>query len=186
PASLNNLGVALFYEERSERAKEVLMLASTLDPDYAAPVFNLAVIARAEQRAAEAQRYMQRYEQITAWLTPQPPRAPQSLETLSLGSHTVYRSLVERDIPPSVDRPTRSPVVVDGTTFTVVTYPSGVMTLVLDGELIMLMAREEYQGQSVQGVGIGSRTADIVTRYGPPSRRHEMPHGQDWTYDTQR
>jgi len=59
------------------------------------------------------------------------------------------------------------------------------MTLVLDGELIMLMAREGYQGQSVQGVGIGSRAADIVTRYGPPSRRHETTHGQNWTYDTQ-
>jgi hypothetical protein len=93
--------------------------------------------------------------------------------------------MVERTLPPGIAQPTRSPVVVDGTTLTVVTYASGVMTLVRDGELIMVMAREGYQGHSSQGIGIGSRAADVVARYGPPSRRQEMPHGQHWAYDTQ-
>jgi tetratricopeptide (TPR) repeat protein len=186
PAALNTLGVALWYDERPARAKEALMLAVTLAPDDAAPVFNLAAIARAEHREADAQQYKQRYDQLTAWLSSQPPPAPPSRETLALGASTVAPGVVEHALPPRGDPLPRSQAVVDGTTYAVVTDPSGVRTLVRDGEILMVMAREGYQGHSGQEVGIGSRAADVRTRYGPPSRRQELPHRQNWAYDTQR
>ena len=80
----------------------------------------------------------------------------------------------------------RSAVTLHGTPLTLTTYPMGVMTLAWDREIIMVMIREGYQGHSAQGLHIGSHDADVLARYGPPSRRHELTQGQNWAYDAQR
>ena len=66
PELLNTLGVAWFYDERLDRAQAAFTQAATRDPTYAAPVFNLGVLARAAHREADAQRYQQAYERLIA------------------------------------------------------------------------------------------------------------------------
>jgi hypothetical protein len=48
------------------------------------------------------------------------------------------------------------------------------------------MVREGYRGTSAQGITLGSRTHDVLTRYGPPTRSHELPRGHIWAYEAQR
>ena len=70
PTILNSLGVALFYARQGDDATEHLVRARTLAPTYAAPVFNLAQLARLAHRDAEAQQYLSDYQR----LAPPPPR----------------------------------------------------------------------------------------------------------------
>jgi tetratricopeptide (TPR) repeat protein len=177
PAMLNNLGVAYFYEEHPDHAKAELARAHAYAPTYAAPVCNLGEIARAEHRVAEAHQYLDTCAQLTARPTPSPDRpTPETVHGLTIGT-------IEHHLPTSVGLPTRSMVTLDGKSFALATYPTGVMTLVRNGEILMLMARDAYQGSSAQGLKIGSHEADVLARYGPPSRRHELTQGQNWAYD---
>jgi hypothetical protein len=182
PALLNTLGVALWYDERPDRAKQALTQAHTLAPAAAAPVFNLEVIARLEHRDADAQRYQQAYAQLTAGFSPvpTPPRPP--TETVT----GVRPGMLEQDVPASWGRPMRSTVQVEDTTFTVATYPAGIMTLTKQGEILLLLVQAGYRGTSVQGIALGSPAQDILARYGPPTRRHELSRGHSWAYDAQR
>jgi hypothetical protein len=65
----------------------------------------------------------------------------------------------------------------------VATYPAGIMTLVQHGEILMLLVREGYRGTSAQGIALGSPAQDVLARYGPPTRRYELPRGHGWAYD---
>jgi tetratricopeptide (TPR) repeat protein len=86
--TLNNLGIALFYVERIADAKSHLQQARTLAPAYAAPVFNLATIARTERLQAEAQRYQRAYEALIRQ-TPSEPSAdsqePEYIQEVGIG-----------------------------------------------------------------------------------------------------
>jgi hypothetical protein len=50
----------------------------------------------------------------------------------------------------------------------------------------MLLAREGYRGTSAQGIAVGSMARHVLAAYGPPSRRLEMTHGNNWSYDAHR
>lgn len=181
PAMLNTLGVAYFYAEHPNHAKATLAQAHTLAPAYAAPVCNLGVMARAEQRAAEAHQYLDVCAQLTAQPAP-PPERPTPEETVS----GINIGAQESELPARVGTPTRSLVALAGTPFTLATYPTGIMTLARDGEIVMLMARDGYRGQSARGLEKGSPEADVLRLYGAPARRHELTQGQSWAYDAQR
>jgi tetratricopeptide (TPR) repeat protein len=182
PALLTTLGVALWYDERPDRAKQTLTQAQTLAPTAAAPVFNLGVIAHLEHRAADAQRY----QAAATQLTDGPARAPSTprpaLETVA----GVRPGSLEQDVPASWGTPTRSTVQVEGTALTVVTYPTGIMALIQHGEILLLLVREGYRGASAQGIALGSPAQDVLARYGAPTRRQALPGGHSWAYDAQR
>jgi hypothetical protein len=182
PDLLNTLGVALFYDERLERAQTAFTQAAMHDPAYAAPVFNLGVLARAAHREADAQRYQQAYARLIAGSVPTPLTPRQPVEMVA----GVFPGVPTQDVPVSWGVPIRNTVQVAGKPFTVATYPTGVMTLAQHGEVLMLMVREGYQGTSAQGITLGSRTHDVLTRYGPPTRSHELPRGHIWAYEAQR
>lgn len=179
---LNNLGVALWYEERPMQAQDALTRAHTFAPASATPLFNLAALAAAEQREADASRYRQAYARLTTSVTPAVQATSSPAETLA----GVTVGSLEEDVPAHWGVPTRSTVRLEETPFTVATYPAGVMTLARDGEVLMLMARTGYPGSSARGIALGSQARDVLRRYGPPSRRHELPRGRIWSYDTQR
>jgi tetratricopeptide (TPR) repeat protein len=88
PEMLNNLGVALFYDEKPRQAKEQLAHARQLAPTYAAPIFNLGYIAHVEQQEADAQRYWRDYQALIPQATPASPaseQAPEHVMGLSVG-----------------------------------------------------------------------------------------------------
>jgi tetratricopeptide (TPR) repeat protein len=180
PALLNTLGVAWFYDERLDRAHDAFTQAATRDPAYAAPVFNLGVLARAAYHVADAQRYQQAYERLIAG--PPPALTRQAAETVA----RILPGTPVQDVPANWGVPARSTVQIDGKPFTVATYPAGIMTLAQHGEILMLMVREGYQGTSAQGIALGSRAQDVLARYGPPTRRHELSRGHSWAYDAPR
>jgi hypothetical protein len=182
PELLNNLGVALFYDERSSRAQAALAQARTLAPSYGAPVYNLGVIARLEQRGADAQRYQQVYTQLEPQATPGPPEAELAEETVA----DVMPGAAVTELPASWGQPIQRTVHVEGKAFTVATYPNGITTLDQGGEVLMLMVQEGFKQASARGIMLGSRAERLLARYGPPSRRQDLPQGNSWAYDTQR
>jgi hypothetical protein len=60
------------------------------------------------------------------------------------------------------------------------------MTLAQQGEILMLLAQEGYQGATARGITLGSSGRDVRARYGPPTRQHELAAGHNWAYDDQR
>ncbi len=182
PELLNNLGVALFYDERSNRAQATLKRARTLAPAYAEPVFNLAWIAHTEQREADSRRYQDAYKKVVPQAPPTLPKVSQHEETVA----GVIPGAVEEDIPERWGKPTRGMVRLDGKSFTMATYPAGITTLAQDGEVLMLMVQERFQDRSARGIKLGSRANQVLARYGLPSRRHTLPRGDSWAYDAQR
>jgi len=176
PALLNNLGVALWYAGQPPRAMEYLRSAHTRAPTYAAPVFNLAYITRNTDQAAEAQVYQRTYEQLVLPSAPAPPPSVEYVEGVGVG-HL---------LPAHWQASTQSPVPLEGKPMTLTTYRHGIMALSRAGEIIMLMVCQGYAGTSTYGMKIGSRTTEVLARYGVPSRRMELTSGQHWAYDTHR
>jgi tetratricopeptide (TPR) repeat protein len=182
PEILNNLGVALFYVERPQQATEHFIRARSLAPAYAAPVFNLAQIAQAERREADAQRLRHDYAQLAPQAPAQAPPAgqvPEQVTDLKIGD-------LEEHIPPSWGKPTQSTFQLETRVLTLATYAIAARTLSQDGELLMIVVQEGYRGTSARGIAIGSSPQDVQARYGPPSRRLETTQGQSWSYDAQR
>jgi tetratricopeptide (TPR) repeat protein len=182
PSLLNALGVAFFYDDRPDRARDAFTQAARRDSQYTAPVFNLDVLARATPHTADAQRAQQADAQKRAGPAPAPRTARPPVETVA----GIRPGTPAQDVPASWGTPALSTVQVDGQPFTVATYPAGIMTLAQDGEILMLLVREGYQGTSAQGIALGSRDHEVLQRYGVPSRRQELPRGHSWAYDAQR
>jgi hypothetical protein len=182
PKLLNTLGVAWLYDERRERATDAFLQAVSRDPAYAAPLFNLSVLAREAHRQAEALRYEQAYARLLAGSAPASPTARQPVETVA----GVRPGTPVQDVPVSWGVPAHSTVQLAGSTFTVATYPAGIMALAQHGNVLMLMVREGYRGTSARGITLGSQTHDVLTRYGPPTWRHELSSGHSWAYDAPR
>jgi hypothetical protein len=182
PTILNTLGVALWYAGRPDDAKIHLTRARTLAPSYAAPLFNLAHIAHMEGRQADAHRYQQAYEQMasgpSAGVSTSGPRLEQAMGV------TIGQLMAQ--VPQHWGKPTQSTFQLDQKTFVVATYPTGMMTLVRDGEVLMMLVRKGSQDRSARGVAIGSEAREVLSRYGPPSRRLETTHGENWAYDAAR
>ncbi len=179
---LNNLGVALFYDERAKRAQTTLTQARTLAPAYAAPVFNLAMMARAEQRDAEARRYQRLYQTLAPPATRPSSKTNPREETVA----GVIPGAVQKELPARWGKPARGIVQLDGTHYTLATYPVGIMTLAQDGEILMIRVQAGFRETSARGIQLGNRADYVLARYGPPSRRHSLPHGGNWAYDAQR
>jgi tetratricopeptide (TPR) repeat protein len=182
PELLNNLGVALFYDERSSRAQAALAQARTLAPSYGPPIYNLGIIARLEQRRADAQRYEQAYAQLEPQAASGAPEADSVEETVA----GVMPGAAVTELPASWGQPIQRTIQLEGTAFTVATYPSGITTLDQDGEVLMLMVQEGFKQVSARGIMLGSQAEQLLARYGPPSRRQDLPQGNSWAYDTQR
>jgi tetratricopeptide (TPR) repeat protein len=183
PASaeiLNNLGVALWYEERPDRAVDALTRARALAPDYAAAVFNLATMARAAHRDTDAQQYWQAYTQ----LAPEPAAPVGRQHAESVDGITIGH--LAEGMPERWGAPMRSLVQVDGKAFAITTYPVGLRTLARDGEILMILVEAGHQGTSARGITLGGRSHEVRTRYGQPSRRHALIGAQSWAYEAQR
>lgn len=182
PALHTTLGVAWWYDERPERARQALTHAATLAPTWPVPVVNLGVLARLAHRDAEAQRYEATAAQLTAGPAPAPAAPPPAAETV-LG---IRPGMFEQDVPASWGTPARSAIQVEGKAFAVLTYPAGIRALTQDKELVLLFVQEGYRGRSALGITLGSAAHEVLARYGPPTRRHELPRGQSWAYEARR
>jgi hypothetical protein len=181
-ALLNTLGVALWYANQPDQAKEQLARAQALDPTAPAPLFNLGHMAHTEHRDTDAQRYWMAYQQLVGPPALAPPAISQHLEQVS----GVGIGQLEDRRPAQWGPPAKSTLQVEKKTFTVATYPTGVMTLSQAGEILMLLVREGYRGTSAQGITMGSTARAVLAAYGPPSRRLETTHGHTWSYDAHR
>jgi tetratricopeptide (TPR) repeat protein len=180
PAILNSLGVALFYAGHVDQATAHLTRARTLAPTYAAPVFNLGYIARAERRDAEAQRYWSDYAQLHPAAAPLAQHQfPEDVMELTIGR-------LDTQTPAHWGAPATRVFRVGDERFVAATYPRGVTTLSQDGEIVMLLVQDSYPGTSRQGIAIGSDAREVLARYGAPTRRIDMTQGHNWAYDPQR
>jgi tetratricopeptide (TPR) repeat protein len=182
PELLNNLGVALLYVERLPHARTHLTQARSLAPTYAAPVFNLAYIAQRENRLAEAQQYRRDYEQLLPRVSAVPsPSAPDGEHIMGVGIGDL-----DDQVPQSWGKTAQTAFRLESTPMTVHTYATQVQTLSRDGEILLLVVRDEFRGTSARGIAMQSAAADVLARYGAPTRRLETTQGQSWSYDTQR
>ena len=182
PELLNNLGVALFYVERLPHAKTHLTQARSLAPAYAAPLYNLAYIAQIENRFAEAQQYRRDYEQLLPRLSAVPsPSAPGGEHIMGIGIGDL-----DHQVPQSWGKAVQSAFRLESTPMTVHTYATQVQTLSRDGEILLLVVRDGFRGASARGITMRSAAADVLARYGAPTRRLETTQGQSWSYDAQR
>lgn len=181
PQLFNNLGVALFYADRldgRQQAHAWLQRAHALAPNYAAAVFNLQYLAHIAQQEAEAQRYQALYAQLT-----QPPSSsvPAGQCQAASDRQPVVGDLV-KSVPAQWGEPVQHAFQLEGLSFTVATYPNGARTVSRDGELRLIVMHQGCRN----GITPGSKSRDLLTRYGTPSRRLETTQGQTWSYDTQR
>ena len=80
----------------------------------------------------------------------------------------------------------KSTVRVGMETYTVATYPVGILLLMQDGEIRMIFVRDDYQGTSTQGLTIGSAAHEVLKHYGSPTRQLELTQGHSWGYEAQR
>jgi len=182
PALLNTLGVALFYIGQLEQAKAQLVQARTLAPAYAAPVFNLGYMAHAAQPHTNAQLSWPAYQQrVTQPSLAFPANGQHQEQVMGRGI-----GAVENRIPPEWGSPAKSTFLVEKKAFTMATYPARIMTLSQDGEILMLIVREGYQGASARGIKIGAADKGVLAHYGPPSRQSDTTYGNNWTYDVDR
>ena len=90
------------------------------------------------------------------------------------------------ELPASWGQPIQRTVQLEDTALTVATYPNGITTLNQDGEVLMFMVQEGFKQASARGITLGSQAEQLLARYGPPSRRQDLPQGNSWAYDTQR
>jgi hypothetical protein len=182
PALLNNLAVALFYVDQLPHAKLQLVQARAVAPHYAAPAFNLAYIAQTEKRHAEAQQYQRDYEQLVLRQATALLVSSQGMEhVLGLGIGSVADQ-----VPLTWGTTVRHTFRLETMPLTVATSPAQMQALWRDGEILMIFVRQWYGGESARGITIGSGAADVLGRYGPPTRRLETTQGQSWSYDAQR
>jgi tetratricopeptide (TPR) repeat protein len=182
PELLNNLGVALFYVERLSPARTHLTQARSVAPTYAAPLYNLAYIAQIENRAAEAQQYRRDYEQLQPRLAAVPsPSTSEEEHVMGIGIGDL-----DDQVPQSWGKAVQSTLRLESTPMTVHTYATQVQTLSRDGEILLLVVRDGFGGASARGVAMQSAAADVLARYGAPTRRLETTQGQSWSYDAQR
>jgi tetratricopeptide (TPR) repeat protein len=180
PAILNSLGVALFYVRQLDHAREHLTRALASVSTYADPLYNLGHMARTEGRQAEAQHYWTRYRQLQPSASPLAPgQSPERILGRTIGR-------LESHIPVHWGAPVKGVLRLGDEELTVATYPTGAVTLLQDGEIIMMLAREGFQGTSQRGITIGSAGQQVLAHYGPPSRQMAVTQGQSWAYDTQR
>jgi len=165
-ALLNNLAVAYWYDEQRERAVGSLHQALTQHKEYAPALFNLAQMTRGTGPQHDPQRH-----QGTAPL-------PSVELVLDLG--------IGRRPPASWQVSTQSTVTLEGKRWTLTAYRNGVMTLAKDGDIVMVMTPEGYQGTSTRMIKLGKSADEVLQQYGSPSRRMELPSGQTWAYDDYR
>lgn len=142
----------------------------------------MAYIARTEGRDDDARRYQHAYEQ----LIPEPSAgvlahgpSPEQVMGVAVGQ-------LAASVPQSWGKPTQSTFQLDQKTWTMATYPTGIMTLAQDGKILMIMVREAYPGSSARGIAVGSAARDLLSRYGLPSRRVDLTQGQIWGYEAYR
>lgn len=181
PQLLNTLGVASFYTERMPEAKRLFTHVRTLAPAEAAPVYNLSYLAQVSGQLTEAQMYQHVYQQLRQ-------RGVNSkIRELPI-EHVMGIAVghFNHEVPSTWGKPTTSTFTLGETRWMLSRYPSGVMTLSQDDEILLLNLHRDFSGTSVQRIGIGSQSQTVLKRYGSPSRRLAMPRGHTWSYDHHR
>ncbi len=180
PQLINALGVVSFYAQRVPEAKRLFTRVRALAPRDAEPVYNLAYLARVEQRQTDAQRYQRAYRELTRIDTAMPHKLPvEQVQGVAVGHFT-------NEVPTMWGTPTVSTFALGKTQLTLSTYPHGITPLSQDDEILMLRVRRGFSGASAQGIRIGSPTQAVLRHYGAPSRQLAMPRGDTWSYDRHR
>ena len=181
PELLNALGVVSFYAKRISEAKQLFTHVRTLAPDAAAPVFNLGYLAQVSGRPDEAKHYQHAYQQLTQMSTnPALGELPREhVMGIAVGHFT-------DEAASAWGEPTASTFELGKMRLTLEAYPSGVLTLSQDDEILLIEMSREFSGISVQGLSIGSQAQAVLRRYGTPPRRFAMPGGETWSYDQHR
>jgi hypothetical protein len=93
---------------------------------------------------------------------------------------------LDDQVPQSWGNAAQTAFRLESTPMTVHTYATQVQTLSRDGEILLLVVRDGFRGTSARGIAMRSAAADVLARYGAPTRRLETTQGQSWSYDTQR
>jgi tetratricopeptide (TPR) repeat protein len=195
PDILNNLGVAFLLAENPSKATAYLRQAHALASTSAAPLFNLGQLAYAAGREAEARHYWQAYLQLATagpWaeairqklptLTPADPwpASPQSAAE-HLGGVQVGH--FDNEVPRAWGAPQEIRLSLEQEPFKIALYPTGVMTLSQDEEILLLSTLEAYQGTSARHVAAGSAAQDLLSRYGRPSQILHTTREESWIYE---
>jgi tetratricopeptide (TPR) repeat protein len=194
---LNNLGVALFYDEKPQKAKETLVEASRLDPAYSAPLFNLGKIAREEKREEEATKYWKAYLKLDS----SSPWAHAIINTIpldvdkqtpaSMGKKTAESvfglkiGAYNDEVPKEWGKPKAEDIDLGEKLYHLNTYKNQVMTLSQKDEIKLITTLDGFKGKTEKGILVGSAQRDVLFTYGSPTKILDMTQGSSWVYDSQ-
>jgi len=198
PETLNNLGVAFYYAENLDKAKEHIIKANKLDSEYDAPLFNLGKIAYEEKKETETKKYWMSYLK----LDPASPWAELICKTLKLDqpqksvrpSSTEKEKILgvaagayEEDMPSNWKKPCRTKnISLEDAPYELSIYENGLMTISQDGQIQLIATLGWSKQKSTKGISIGSLKKDLQNTYGSPSKVQNLTQGENWIYETPR
>jgi tetratricopeptide (TPR) repeat protein len=200
---LNNLGVALYLDEKPNRAKEHLLKANGLDKNYEAPLFNLGKIALETGKQKEAKEFWLAYlklDEISPWadtirkalsLNAEKKAPSSNAEKINETVLGVKIGSYDDDVQKEWGKPQTKEIALGEEIalrkrpYLFNTYKNQVMTLSQMDEIKLIVTSEGFKGKTEKGISVGSAQKDILSAYGIPSNVLDMTQGTSWVYDSQ-
>lgn len=192
---LNSLGVAFYYTKNPAKAKEYFLEALKLDPAYDLPLFNLGRLALELGDESECRKYWSEYLELdtkSSWAvvakeflgmeSPEPPSAQaagqekENARELKIGAY-------DEEVPKDWGEPRTQIVPVERYPYKISAFPNNLTTVSQNKEIQMIVASNGFTGKTGKDVGIGCSKADVVSRYGGPTRTLDTSLGFTLVYD---
>lgn len=195
--ALNNLGIAFYYVENPDKAKDYLGRAYMLDTTHNAPLYNLGKIAYLEGKENEARKYWMAYLKLdssSSWAGVIRQYLSTDKKKIHLNSQekgeaeTVMGLMVgyyDDETPANWGKPVIRVVPLEEEPFRLALYKNGIMTVSHDDEVIMIVTLEGFKGNSSKSISIGSPEKDVLALYGAPSKILNMTQYISLTYTSQ-
>jgi tetratricopeptide (TPR) repeat protein len=194
---LNNLGVALYLDEKPNKAKEHLLKAHGLDKNYESPLFNLGKIALETGNQTEAREFWQAYltlDEISPWadairnvLSPDEDKKAQPSDCRKTDENVlgVKVGSYDDDVQKEWGKPQTKEIALGGRPYLFKTYNNRVMTLSQRDEIKLIVTLDGFKGKTEKDIYPGSPQKDILSSYGSPSKVLDMTQGTSYVYDSQ-
>jgi len=191
-AIYNNLGVAFYYAENSEKARESFLKAQELDASNNIALFNLGQLMQLQGKEEEAKKFWLSYlkrQPVGIWSTRIREKLKITSDQKGLVNFTERESVsgvqigdYEDELPTGLKRTESKKLVLEESPYNLVSYSNGIGTLSLEEEIILITLPDNYPGKSQRGIRYGASMEEVHSAYGEPTEVLELPMGEVWVY----